>query len=160
MTQTALQVFTYNAHQVRTTEVDGEVWFVAIDVANVLELTNVTEALRGLDEEERSTLRITEGTSPKGGNPNMNVISEAGLYKLIFNSRKPEAKAFTHWVTHEVLPKIRKTENYSALEAVEIPLTEPSKKQLLKPTEIGSHFDLKAHRVSEILRVFEELQIA
>lgn len=109
----ALQLFSYNDKLVRTTEIDGEIWFVAKDVCNILELTNPTEALKALDEDERSTLRITEGTSPKGGNPNMNIINEYGLYKLTFNSRKPEAKTFTRWVTHEVLPSIRRTGSYS-----------------------------------------------
>lgn len=109
----ALQVFSYNDKQVRTTEIYGEIWFVAKDICDALELTNPTEALKALDEDERSSLRITEGTSPKGGNPNMNIISEPGLYKLTFNSRKPEAKAFTRWVTHEVLPTIRRTGSYS-----------------------------------------------
>lgn len=109
----ALQAFSYNDNLVRTTEVDGEIWFVAKDVCNILELTNPTEALKALDEDERSTLRITEGTSPKGGNPNMNIISEPGLYKLIFTSRKEEAKNFTRWVTHDLLPSIRRTGSYS-----------------------------------------------
>lgn len=109
----ALQLFSYNDKLVRMTEIDGAIWFVAKDVCNILELTNPTEALKALDEDERSTLRITEGTSPKGGNPNMNIINECGLYKLTFNSRKPEAKTFTRWVTHEVLPSIRRTGSYS-----------------------------------------------
>ena len=191
---TELQVFSYKDQQVRTIERDGEVWLVAADVCDILELSNPTEALRALDDDERNTLRITEGTSPKGGNPNMNVINEAGLYKLTFKSRKSEAKSFTRWVTHEVLPSIRKTGSYSvfnpalpsgvldgaklifetagikdnqltlaldkvyrsytgrsALQAGEVTLIAPSMKQILTPTEIGSHFGLKAQRVNEIL---------
>lgn len=110
MTQNALQVFSYKGNEVRTVDVDGETWFVAADVCGILELTNTTEALKALDEDEKNTLRITEGNR---GNPTVNIVSEAGLYKLIFNSRKPEAKEFTRWVTHDVLPAIRKTGSYS-----------------------------------------------
>ena len=106
MTNNALQVYTYKAQKVRTTEIEGEIWFVAADVCDILELSNPTEALRALDDDEKNTLRITEGIQGRG-NPNMNVINEAGLYKLTFNSRKPEAKAFTRWVTHEVLTSNR-----------------------------------------------------
>lgn len=101
----ALQVFSYKDRQVRTVERDGEVWFVAKDVCDILELSNPTEALRALDEDEKNTLRISEGI-PERGNPNMNLINEPGLYKLAFKSRKPEAKSFSRWVRHEVLPML------------------------------------------------------
>lgn len=115
MTKPAVTPFTFNSHSVRAiTKADGTIWFVAKDVCETLGLTNVTEALRGLDEDERGYLRISEGTSPAGGNPNVNIISEPGLYKLIFRSTKPDAKAFTKWVTSEVLPAIRKTGSYPA----------------------------------------------
>ena len=114
MTNNALQVYTYKTHNVRTTEIEGEIWFVAADVCDILELSNPTEALRALDEDEKMTLRNTEGHSgQRGGAQSYNVINEAGLYKLTFNSRKPEAKNFTRWVTHDVLPSIRKTGTYS-----------------------------------------------
>ena len=76
----------------------------------MLGLDNPTEAIRPLDEDEKNTLRISEGNR---GNPNVNLINEPGLYKLTFKSRKPEAKKFTRWVTHEVLPQLRKTGSYS-----------------------------------------------
>ena len=108
-----LQVFDYHGSAVRTVEKDGEIWFVAKDVCDVLELTNPTEALKALDDDEKSSLRITEGTSPRGGNPNMNIINEGGVYSLVFRSNKPEAKAFSRWVRHEVLPQLRKTGKFS-----------------------------------------------
>ena len=109
----SLTVFKFEGtHEVRTINRDVEPWFVAKDVCGILELTNITETLRTLDEDERSSFRITEGTSPAGGNPNVIIISESGLYALIFKSRKPEAKAFRKWVTSEVLPAIRKTGRY------------------------------------------------
>lgn len=115
-----IQLFSYGEEKrpVRTVEIDGEVWFVAKDVCNILELTNPTEALKTLDEDERDTLRITEGTSKLGGNPNMNIISEPGLYKLAFKSRKQEAKRFVRWVTHTVLPAIRRTGRFNVSESM------------------------------------------
>lgn len=108
-----IQVFNFEQREVRIVMKDGEPWWVAKDVCNVLELTNPTEALKSLDDDERSSLRISEGTSPAGGNPNMNIISESGLYTLIMRSNKPEAKRFRKWVTSVVLPSIRKTGGYS-----------------------------------------------
>lgn len=118
-TNSEIQVFTYENNNVRTVERDGEVWFVAKDVCDILELTNAREALKSLDDDEKSSVRISDGTSPKGGNPNVNIISESGLYGLIMRSNKPEAKKFSRWVRHEVLPQIIKNGTYS------IPQVEP-----------------------------------
>jgi len=82
--------FGYDDQLVRTVMVDNVPWFVAKDVCATLELTNPTEALRVLDEDEKNTLRISEGI-PNRGNPNMNIISESRLYTLILRSNKPEA---------------------------------------------------------------------
>ncbi|HHJ40072.1 MAG: hypothetical protein AXA67_02190 [Methylothermaceae bacteria B42] len=86
---------------VRAFDIDGVTWFVAKDVCDVLGLQNPTKALEILDDDERKILTIREGTP---GNPNVNVITESGLYALILRSRKPAAKAFRKWVTFEVLP--------------------------------------------------------
>ena len=95
------------------TVIDGEPWFVAKDVCDVLGDANARKALADhLDDDEKSTVTISYGTSPKGGNPNMNVISESGLYALIFRSNKPEAKQFSRWVRRDVLPSIRKSGMY------------------------------------------------
>ena len=101
---------------VRVVVKDGEPWFVAIDVCRALDLTNPTEALRGLDEDEKNTLSISEGIR---GNPNKAIVSEAGLYSLVLRSRKPGAKSFKRWITHDVLPSIRKTGGYSLHPAVQ-----------------------------------------
>ena len=103
-----LQVFDYKGLVVRTVEKDSEVWFVAKDVCNILELGNITEALRGLDDDELSSEILKSGSQGR----EMRLINEPGMYKLIFKSRKAEAKEFTRWVTHEVLPQIRETGNY------------------------------------------------
>lgn len=100
----------FEGHDIRIVDQSGEPWFVAADVCAVLGLANVTRALSALDDDERNTLTISQGNR---GNPNVNVISESGLYALIVRSNKPEAKAFRRWVTHEVLPAIRQTGSYS-----------------------------------------------
>ena len=105
----ALQVFSYKDKQVRTVERDGEVWFVAKDVADILELRDAELATRGLDEDEKGTHKMCT----PGGVQDMTVISEPGLYTLLMRSNKPEAKPFRRWVTHEVLPSIRKTGSYT-----------------------------------------------
>jgi hypothetical protein len=79
-----------------------------------LELGNVTEALRNFPENERNTLSSAEGIHAGPGNPNLNIINEPGLYRLIFQSRKPEAEAFKTWVFSEVLPAIRKHGYFAA----------------------------------------------
>lgn len=73
---------------------NGEPWFVAKDVCGILELSNPTEALRNLDEDEKNTVRVSDGINGQPGNPNVNVISESGLYTLIIRSNKPEARNF------------------------------------------------------------------
>lgn len=115
---TALAVFTYPHAdiQVRTIDIEGEPWFVASDVLAVLAIGNVTEAMRGLDEDEFSTTEVVDSAGRR--QPNTYVVNEPGLYSLILRSRKPQAKAFKRWVTHEVLPAIRKTGRYEAAPAI------------------------------------------
>ena len=104
-----LQIFNYaEQHQIRTTLIDGEAWFVAKDVCDVLGLADVTSALRALDEDEKLVRKI----SGAGQIREMATVSEPGLYKLIMRSTKPQAKDFTRWVTHTVLPSIRETGMY------------------------------------------------
>ena len=90
----ALQLFDYEGATVRTTVIDGEVWFITTDVCDILGLSNPTMALQELDDDEKMTLSNSEGHSgQRGGAQFLNVISEPGLYALVFKSRKPEAKA-------------------------------------------------------------------
>lgn len=93
--------------ELRTLEKKGEVWFVAADVCRALELDRTQS--RRLDDDEKDVVSI----HTPGGPQDMTVINEFGLYSLILGSRKPEAKAFKRWVTHEVLPTIRRTGQYS-----------------------------------------------
>jgi prophage antirepressor-like protein len=88
----------------------GEPWFVAADVCRALDLPNTTRAMGRLDDDERGVI----STHTPGGKQDMLVISESGLYNLILGSRKPEAKAFKRWVTHEVLPEVRRTGRLAA----------------------------------------------
>lgn len=96
--------------EVRSINMNGEPWFVAADVCRVLEIGNSSQALARLDEDEKNTLILNEGNR---GNPNVSIVNEPGLYTLVLGSRKPEAKAFKRWITHEVIPAIRKTGNYT-----------------------------------------------
>lgn len=108
----ALQVFAFNGVEIRTVLIDSEPWWVAADVCTVLHHTNPTVAVAGLDEDEKG---LSEVETP-GGPQQMVIVNEPGLYSLTFRSRKKEAKAFKRWVTHEVLPAIRKTGTYSVPE--------------------------------------------
>ena len=97
-----------------STDENGEPWFVAADVARVLDYRTASDAIRYLDDDEADTLkqriRSENGVEQER---QMLIINESGLYNLIFRSRKPEAKKFRKWVTEEVLPSIRKTGSYS-----------------------------------------------
>ena len=105
--------------EVRTVLKDGEPWFVAADVCRALEIGNASQALSRLDDDECShTLISNEGTS---GNPNFTIVSEPGLYTLVLGSRKPEARAFKRWITHDVIPSIRKHGLYAVDELLENP---------------------------------------
>lgn len=89
--------------------IDGEPWFVAKDICQVLGIANHKDAVSRLDEDERDGVGITD---PIGRQQTVTVVSESGLYALIFQSRKPEARKFRKWVTSEVLPSIRKKGYY------------------------------------------------
>lgn len=106
-----MQRFDFKGAALRTlTDEAGEPWFVAKDVCDILELGNTTNALRALDEDEKTN--FTNCNVAQNGGRAPLIISEPGLYKLIMRSRKPEAHEFQRWVTHEVLPQIRKTGGY------------------------------------------------
>lgn len=101
--------YAFEGHQVRVVMIHGEPWFVAADVCAALSLSNPTMALGRLDPDEQALISI-QGISR--GNDQVNVINEPGLYSLVLGSRKPEAKRFKRWVTHEVLPALRKHGSY------------------------------------------------
>lgn len=105
--------------QVRTLERNNEIYFVASDICKCLDIKNTTQAVQRLDEDEKSMFNI--GLS--GGETNL--VNEYGLYNLILVSRKKEARAFKRWITHEVLPSIRKHGAYMTDEVLKEALTSP-----------------------------------
>lgn len=115
---TGLQVF-YNEEMgvnIRSKVIDNEPWFVAKDVCNALDITNSRDAIKKmLDDDERGVANFytPAGSYQGGGEQQLNIINESGMYNLIFRSRKLEAKAFRKWVTNVVLPSIRRTGSYS-----------------------------------------------
>lgn len=113
-----LQVFNNEIFgNVRIILQNDEPWFVAKDVCDCLEINNSRQALSRLDADEKADVILNDGSQ----NRNMNIVNEYGLYSLVMSSRKPEAKEFKRWVTHEVLPSIRKYGSYS----MDIPRTLP-----------------------------------
>lgn len=91
--------------EIRTMTIEGEPWFVAADVCRALDLSNPTIATNRLDEDERAKFNL-------GRQGDGTIINESGLYSLVLGSRKPEAKAFKRWITHDIIPTIRKTGGY------------------------------------------------
>lgn len=113
-------VFSFQAKQVRIVMNNGEPWFVARDVCEVLGHSDTSMAIRRLDEDEK----LTQTMFVSGQNREVWLVNEAGLYSLILTSRKSEAKVFKRWITHEVIPSIRKTGAYAVEHNKVIPLSE------------------------------------
>lgn len=105
-----LSVFSFEKSPVRTVLVSGAPWFSSADVGKILQLSNIRASVALLDDDEKGVNTI----DTPGGKQEISIVSESGLYALIFKSRRPEAKKFRRWVTSEVLPAIRKTGSYSA----------------------------------------------
>lgn len=107
---TDLQIFNNDRFgQVRIVPVEGELMFVAKDVCDCLEITKHRDAISRLDSDERGSVKL----DTPGGKQDVAAINEYGLYNLVLSSRKPEAKEFKRWITHDVIPSIRKTGSYS-----------------------------------------------
>lgn len=102
---------------IRVEVIDGEPWFIAKDVCVALGIAKYRDAVSRLDPDERGSVLV----DTLGGAQETSTVSEPGFYKLVMRSRKPEAKAFQRWVTHEVLPSIRRTGGYMAARADETP---------------------------------------
>lgn len=111
-----IQKFDFKGSSLRTlTDEAGEPWFVAKDVCDILGMSNPSMAVTALDKDEVAQIDPKDYLgSENRSNQAVNIVSEPGLYKLIMRSRKPEAKEFQRWVTHEVLPSIRKRGGYMA----------------------------------------------
>lgn len=103
-----LQIFNSDKFgDIRTVMVENEPWFVAVDICKALELSNVSRAMQRLDNDERANFKL--GVHDSDGT---NCVNEYGLYNLVLASRKREAKEFKRWITHDVLPSIRRTGSY------------------------------------------------
>lgn len=143
----ALQTFTFaGTQQIRTVIEDGQVKFVSVDACNALGITNNRDAIASLEEDEKG---VAIADTP-GGKQTLVVITESGLYTLIFKSRKPEAQAFRKWVTSEVLPALRTTGTYTVapqqphlpqnyLEALKALVTTTEQAEALKLTVAAQH---------------------
>ena len=143
---TDLQIFNNDRFgQVRIVPVDGELMFVAKDVCDCLEITKHRDAISRLDSDERGSVRL----DTPGGKQDIAAINEYGLYNLVLSSRKPEAKEFKRWITHDVIPAIRKTGSYSIV----IPQT--------LPEALRAYADeVESHNATKAIVAQQEQQIA
>lgn len=116
-----IQPFDFQGHEVRVLVDDGEPRWVASDVAKVLDYRNAPDMNRHVDEDDKGVAKVRT----PGGAQTMTVLNESGLYAAILRSSKPAAREFKRWVTHEVLPSIRKRGGYLTPEAAEEALTDP-----------------------------------
>jgi len=106
-----IQVFKFRTNEVRTENKDGETFFVAKDVCDILGISKYRDVLSKMRSSQRESINV----DTLGGNQTLSGVNEPGLYWLIFQSKKPEAELFQDWVTSEVLPSIRKTGSYQQL---------------------------------------------
>ena len=135
-----LMVFENEAFgKVRTLNLNGEPWFVAVDVCSVLDLSNPTIAVSRLDEDERAKFNL-------GRQGDATIVNEPGLYTLVLGSRKPEAKAFKRWITHEVLPNIRKHGVYFTDEKLKLFAEHPELLDALMRSLYTAHAENLRHR--------------
>ena len=125
--------------KVRTLNLNGEPWFVAVDVCSVLDLSNPTIAVSRLDEDERAKFNL-------GRQGDATIVNEPGLYTLVLGSRKPEAKAFKRWITHEVLPNIRKHGVYITDEKLKLFAEHPELLDALMKSLYAAHAENLRHR--------------
>ncbi|WP_371498326.1 BRO family protein [Kitasatospora sp. NBC_00374] len=134
-TNGTLAQFDFQGQAVRVVTVDGTQWWIARDVCAVLEIVNPTRALDALDDDEKGL----HSMKTPGGDQQVSVINEPGLYSLVLRSRKPQARAFKRWITHEVIPAIRRTGRY-AVDEDPMPSVSPETMQF---------FRLVAHAAAE-----------
>lgn len=119
-----LQVFSYEGNEIRTVQLSGEPWWVLKDICDVLELSNPSMIADRLDDDEKTKVEPKQYLGSRSNEP-ATVISESGLYNVILLSRKPEAKRFKRWITHEVLPTIRRHGAYVTSAKLEEIISDP-----------------------------------
>lgn len=155
-------IFNYNGYQaLRTVAINEEPWFVAKDVCDVLG-TDTRDVSKILDADEVDSIHITDAS---GRNQEMKVINEAGLYSLTLRSRKPEAKTFKRWVTHDVIPSIRKHGAYMTPQKIEEVLSDPDTiiklaQQLKQAQEEKRHLQAKVEADKPKVLFAEALEIS
>ena len=138
-----LMIFENDAFgKVRTLNLNGEPWFVAADVCKALELGNPSMTVERLDDDEKGISTI----DTLGGKQRMAIINEPGLYSLVLSSRKPEAKAFKRWITHEVIPAIRKYGVYITDEKLKLFAEHPELLDALMKSLYAAHAENLRHR--------------
>lgn len=103
-----VQLFHYEDREVRTILINEEPWWVVKDVLDILNLAHTTNSVKGLDDQDLTVIKLQSG----GQQREMYIVNEPGLYTLILRSNKPEARNFKRWITHEVIPQIRRTGTY------------------------------------------------
>lgn len=154
MTQEIMKNFTFEGTQVRTVMVDNEPWFVLGDVCKVLGLTNVTEIKKRLDQLDFNTIEVQNS---RGQMRQTVCVNESGVYDVILDSRKPQARQFRRWITNEVVPSIHKHGGYLTEEKIEEALFNPDviiklatdlKEERLKRAELEAQKALDAPKVA------------
>lgn len=141
--------FIFEGNTIRVDTRNGEPWFINCDVCDILGIVNSRDAYYRLDADEKGVAL----TDTPGGNQEMQAVNEFGLYSLVLSSRKPEAKQFKRWITHEVIPSIRKTGSYSSqltptealLKSVELLAKQERELAEIKETQSKSNAILVEH---------------
>lgn len=116
-----LQIFSYEGRQIRTIQQDGEPWWVLKDVCDALGLSDTNKVAERLDADELTRIKFVSGGQAR----EMYAVNESGLYNVILRSDKPEAKNFKRWITHEVLPQIRRHGAYITTDKLEELMNDP-----------------------------------
>lgn len=142
------QLFQFEDTPVRTLLIDNEPWFVLMDVCNAAGINNARMAKKRLDQADVSTTDVSDGVQ----NRKTTIINEAGLYDVILDSRKPQAKRFRRWVVNDILPMIRKTGGYVTKETLDDIFTDPANIQKI----VGKWKE--AHEALEEAKMKLELQ--
>ena len=164
-----LTMFSYEGAELRTLTIDGEPWFSAPDACQMLGLRDTTSALKMVDNDDKQRLRRSDTPHFFGAFApqvqSFSIVNESGMYALIFQSRKAQARKVKRWVTREVLPQIRKRGGYLTPEAVEQTLTDPDfiirlatdlKEERARRAEVEEH----ARRIEPAARSWETMAAA
>lgn len=154
--ETALTIFNFEGRDIHIQTINGEPWWIASEVCETIGLGNSREAIKRLDEDEVSSNDIIDSM---GRDQTVNIVNEPGLYSLVLSSRKKEAKAFKRWITHEVLPSIRKTGGYQVAQRDPISEIERLAVALVPIAGTVKAMDNRLSRVEERQKQIDPLEI-